>query len=265
MDFSNYKFRCSALGKIVPKKGSLTDTIKTYLQECFIGEVYGVRRDISSKYFEKGKFCEEDGITLLQNTIYKDKLLLKNDVRMNNEYIHGEYDTLKDGKVWDIKNAWDLFTFGKAHLSWEYEWQLCGYAWLLDVRKAGLFYCINNMPEHMLIDEERKIFYSGKFFTQENEEYIKLCNEMRAKHNYDHMPLWERFKIWDIEFTEEKKDQAIDAVTKARKYMCELWDHHQEHMTRNKLLMGITAEPSVLLAERDEETRSTIISKLQKI
>lgn len=258
MDFSKYKFRCSALGNIVTKSGKLTDGAKTYLLDCFIGEVYGIRKDIQSKYLEKGKYCEQDGITLLQNTLYVGKLLVKNDQRISNDFIHGEHDTLKDGKVWDIKNAFDLFTFGKADLTWNYRWQLLGYCWLLKVEKGGLFYCVNNMPEHLLIDEERKIFYQGKFLTQENEEYMQLCDEMRSKHNYDNMPLYERFKTWDVTFGEEEKLQLISAVEMGRKYLCELWENHNKHIEHNKYLMGIS---NVILAEHDTELNTTIISQ----
>src|SRR3954467_8564872 len=104
MDFSNYQFRCSALGKVVSKSGTLTDANKTYLSEVFIGEVYGIRRDITSKYFEKGIYQEEDGITLLQSALYPKKLVLKNKERLRNDFIHGEHDAKVDGIVYDIKN-----------------------------------------------------------------------------------------------------------------------------------------------------------------
>lgn len=240
MDFTKQKFRCSALGKIVSKSGKLTDGVKTYLQEVFISEVYGVTKDVNSKYFEKGKYCEEEGITLLNECLYPNNILVKNKERRSNEYIHGEDDTcFKSEIVWDIKNAYDLFTFGKADLSWDYEWQVKGYAWLRKVKKCGLFYCINNMPEHMLQDEERRIFYSGKFFSTEDKEYERLCNEMRARHNYDNMPRWERFKAWEMLFSKEDKERIIESTEIARKYLCELWKVHSEMISENQKRMGL--------------------------
>ena len=78
MDFSNYKFRCSALGNIVSKSGKFTDGNKTYIEEVFIGELYGVRKESYGKAIEKGKYCEEDGITMLNKAIYPGSIVIKN-------------------------------------------------------------------------------------------------------------------------------------------------------------------------------------------
>ena len=69
--FDNYKFRASALGKIVSKSGNFTEGNKTYIEEVFIGEMYGVKKEAYGRALDKGVLCEEDGITMLNNTIYK--------------------------------------------------------------------------------------------------------------------------------------------------------------------------------------------------
>jgi hypothetical protein len=57
------KIRCSAIGKIMtnPKtKGeSLSQTTKTYLQELAVEEIYGIRKEFSSRYTDKGNEVEE--------------------------------------------------------------------------------------------------------------------------------------------------------------------------------------------------------------
>lgn len=238
--YDNYEFRCSALGKIVSKSGRLTDANKTYLRETFIGDLYGVKKEITSRYFEKGKYCEEDGITLLNDTLYRGKLLIKNKERKRNGHIHGEADCIApDDIVYDIKNAFDLFTFGKAALSWDYEWQLKGYCFLWGKEKARLFYCLNNMPEHMLADEERKLFYAGHYLTYESPDYMEACQELRKAYIYDHMPIYERFKVWDTEFKKADKDRITEAVKEARNFMNELYEAHMDGIAINKQLMGI--------------------------
>jgi len=260
MDFSKHEFRCSALGKIVSKSGKLTDTNKTYLLDLFIGHINGIQKDITSKYFEKGIYQEEDGITLLQKTLHQGKLVLKNKERKRNGWIHGEKDTAVDGIVYDIKNAWDRFTFGKADLTWDYEWQGRGYMWLDGAEQFRLFYCLNNTPEHMLIDEERKLWYKHHFVSMEDPDYLDLCNELRKAHNYDNMPLEERFKVWDVEHSDEKIETLKACITAARAYLGELWGDHQSMIIRNRRLMGLPS-PSILLAEHDPSINATIISK----
>lgn len=256
--FDNYQFRCSALGHIMSAKGDLTVGNKTYLKELFIGEMYGIRKEVTSKYFEKGMFMEEDGIDLLNKSIYPDNILIKNKERKSNNFIHGEMDTMSPDKiVYDIKNAWDKFSFGKAELTFNYEWQLRGYMWLWECDKARLFYCLNNMPEHLLCDEERKLFYKNGYTSYENEEYQTLCEELRAKHNYDSMELWERFKVWDVEHSDAEIEKLKAKVTKCRAYLNELCEENDTLFARNKNLMGI--EPSILLAHHDSEVGATIV------
>lgn len=238
MNFNNYQFRCSALGKIMSAKGDLTQSNKTYLQELFIGELYGIKKELTTKYFEKGNLTEQDGLTLLNKVLYPENLLVKNKERKYNEFIHGEADCIApDEIIYDIKNAWDLFTFGKASLTTDYEWQLIGYMWLWGIDHARLFYCINNMPESLLIDEERKIFYQNHFVTYEDPEYQKLCEEMRRKNNYDNMDLSERFKIWDVEADNEKIEKLKAKIVKCRQYLNDLLGWEEERLHQNRYLM----------------------------
>lgn len=258
MNWSTYKFRCSALGKIVSKSGKLTDTNKTYLNELFIGETYGTRKEISSKYFEKGLFEEESGITLLNKTLFIGKLLVKNKERKSNEYIHGECDCIKDGIVFDIKNAWDLFTFGKASLTWDYQWQLVGYMMLWDVDESALFYCLNNTPEHIIMDEEKRMFYSQrKWISFEDPEYLEACENLRKKHNYDSIPLEERFKVFRLKCTEDMKDELKESITKARLYLQELQNEHDARIQENIGLMT-----NGFLAHYESDVNATIIDKV---
>lgn len=231
--FDNYLFRCSALGKIVSKSGKFTDGNKTYIKECFIGEVHKVRKQISTKYFEKGLFEEESGITLLNKALFNGKLLVKNKDRKSNDYIHGEADCIKDGIVFDIKNAWDLFTFGSADLTHDYKWQLVGYMWLWNLDNSALFYCLNNTPEHILIQEEKRLFYSGNYVTTEDSAYVSDCGALRAKHNYDSMELHERFKVFPLKRNDEEIEMLKDSIDKARLYMNELYDEYIATLNTN--------------------------------
>lgn len=232
--FDNYKFRCSSLGKIISKSGKMTQGVETYLRECFIGEVYGIKKEISSKYLSKGLFEEETGISLLNDIFYNGKLLLKNKERKEDLLINGETDCLSPDKIiHDIKNAWDLFTFAKAELSWDYEWQIKGYCQLWKVTKGRLFYCINNTPEHIIVEEEKRHFWSGGFLSMEDEKYLTGCEEIRKKHNHDRIPMSERFKFWDVNYTEADRVKIESSVVSARGYMNKLLEDHYDMIIKN--------------------------------
>lgn len=269
--FDNYLFRCSALGKIVTASGKLTDAAKTYLGELFIGEIYGVRKEAYGKALEKGIFCEQDGLEMIQNTLLKGQLVLKNKERKSNDYIHGECDLFKNSIIYDVKNAYTLFSFGKAELTHEYLWQLKGYSWLWNANKAVLYYSLNNLPEHMLEDEKRSLLWKNRwlYLTEESPNYIEACKELEAAHNYDKMPLEEKFKFWEVSPTKDDYEKITTCVIQSRVYLNSLWVTHMESISRNKKAMGL--ESSVILAHHDHECGATIVEpenillKLKKI
>lgn len=256
-NFDKYRFRCSALGKIYSAKGELTVANKTYLREIFTEVTTGKRKEITCKIFEKGHFMEEDGVSMVNKTLYPNELLLKNRQRKTNEWIEGECDVVHGDIIYDVKNAWDRFTFGKAELTDDYEWQGRGYMWLWNKPMFRLFYCLNNMPDHLLADEERKLFYKHNFISIEDREYLRLCDELRAFHNYDDMPMEERFKVWEIQHSDEAIDKLKAKIGKCRTFLNDLLTEEKERIAFNRRLMGI---PSLMLAELDQETNAIIVN-----
>jgi len=263
MDFSKYIFRASELGKIIGASGKLTDGNKTYLKEIFTSAINGTRKQIQSKYFEKGLFAEQSGIDLLNKVIPTFIDSVKNTERKTNEFITGEIDTEKDSIIYDVKNAWDIYTFDKADLTHEYKLQLKGYLWLWQAKQARLFYCLNNTPEHLLISEEKKILFSGTkldgtyFTTGEDPEYLEQCEEMRKQHTNDFKPLEERFKIWDVYLEDCDIENMKSGITSAREYLNTLWEKREDQIKYNRSLMS-----SAFIATHDNETNATIIEKI---
>lgn len=258
--FDSYEFRCSALGKIVSKSGKMTDTIKTYLKDLLICEIHGIKKEAWGKALSKGLFCEQDGITMLRDVFYPGKLILKNKERKRNGFIHGECDVSAsyDDCITDIKNALDLFTFGRAELSHEYKIQLKGYNWLWGRKNARLFYCLFNMPEVMVIEEERMLFYKHmwKYRDMEDPLYLEDCQKLRQQYNYDHMHIYEKFKYWEFEFKNEDKDLLEHSVIEARKYLNELWEEYTDQIEQN---LKVLTSPSILTAHHDNEVGASII------
>jgi hypothetical protein len=237
---SNFKFRSSALGNIITKSGKLTDGAKTYINDCFIGLIYNVKKEAYGKALDKGIATEEDVIKLINDSIYKGQLLIKVKEGAKNEWIMGTPDIIKDNIVYDCKSAWDLYTFGKADLTWIYEWQLKAYMFLYDLPKARLFYGIVNMPPQMIYSEQMSHFYRnpGKWVSMESPDYLDWCEEFEKANKYDHLPIEQRFKVWDINRSEEDDQRIIDSVKMARSYMGELYEKHLENIEKNIKLIS---------------------------
>jgi len=232
-----YKFRCSSLGNIISKSGKLTEGNKTYIQKCWIENKYNIQSDIQSKYFDKGIACEQDGLMLFKEVFYPNKLILKNRRHYSNDFIQGTPDVISSPMLADIKNAYDIFTFAKAHLTWDYEWQLKGYMYLTGLTESVLFYCLVDMPDFLLAKEEKDLFYKGGFLTTESPEYLEAVTELRKTFIYDYMAKAERFKTFNVELTDVDIEQIYDSVIISRKYMDSLESEYKERIEFNQNLL----------------------------
>src|SRR6187402_2782883 len=123
-NFDNYLFRCSALGNVVTANGKITQGAETYLKELFIGELYKVRKEAYGMALEKGIACEQDGFKMLNTALYPERFVAKIPESKKNEYVIGTPDTIMDDIVYDIKNAFTLFSYGKAELTHLHEMQV---------------------------------------------------------------------------------------------------------------------------------------------
>lgn len=240
IDFSKYNFRASQIGDIISKSGKITQTSESKLIEVYIEAVYDVKKDITSKYLEKGVRLESESIALIDRLFYNTSFLSKNTDRKNNDFITGECDLLTpDGYVWDIKNNYDIFTFYKAGATYEYEMQLQCYMWLFGVEKARLCYTLMDLPEDMLSDELQRLFYTGKFLTMESNEYIAACKDAERKYKYDYLLDIERVKIFEFTRDEATIDKIKSGVDNARKFLIELQQLDVERIAKNKSLCEI--------------------------
>jgi len=242
------KIRCSALGKIMTnprtkadrEAGLLSDTTKSYCLEL-LAQKYGRYKDINSKYLEKGLAVEEDSITLLSlltNTLY-----LKNEDNLQNEFITGTPDIVKDGTVHDIKSSWSLESFLKAKyskLDKGYELQLQGYMALTGCKQAKLHYCLVNATATLIDDEKRRLFY--QYGDTDNPKYINDCQQvernmiydlpkfMKDNPNYDlastnwsyDIPAEKRLHTIDIDYNFELMESVYERVKKVNEYLSEI-------------------------------------------
>ena len=217
-------FRCSSLGAIMTEPRSksdvLSETCKTYLQEVFIREKYGRKKDVSSKYMEKGTLVEEDSITLLSlfyNTFYK-----KNEENLKNDFISGTPDIILEKKVIDIKSSWDIFTFFNAKkdaLNKAYDWQLQGYMALTGAEEAELVYCLTDTPGHILDGEKRSLAYKLGLGSEDDMKFKHLFDDIEKNGKYSDIIIEERVFVKKISKCEEKIDKIYQKVEYCRNFL----------------------------------------------
>ena len=204
------KIRSSAIGKIMtnPKtKGeSLSQTTKTYLQELAVQEVYGIRKEFSSRYTDKGNEVEELSIALC-NDVLGLGFIYKNEEHFSNDWITGTPDVNTNEILLDVKSSWDATTFpffDTELKNKDYFYQLQGYMWLTDKEESLLCYCLIDTPLQIVEDEIRREHWKASLI----EESLDLRAFVQAKHTFGHIPKEKRIKTFRI----AKDDEVIEAI-----------------------------------------------------
>ena len=218
------KIRCSSIGKIMtnPKtKGeTLSQTTKTYLQELAVQEVYGIRKEFSSRYTDKGNEVEELSIALC-NDVLNLGFIYKNEEHFENDWITGTPDVNTDEILLDVKSSWDATTFpffDTELKNKEYFYQLQGYLWLTNKTEALLCYCLIDTPLQIVEDEIRREHWKASLI----EESLDLRAFVQAKHTFGHIPKEKRLKVFKIAKDEQVIEEIKTRIEQCREYYNEL-------------------------------------------
>ena len=218
------KIRCSSLGKLMtsPKsKGEvLSQTAKTYLKELVLEEKFGIKKEFSSRYTDKGNIQEDTAIEMASKVLNL-PFALKNTEYFENDFVKGTPDLILEDEIIDIKCSWDGTTF-----PWfedelpnkDYYWQLVGYCWLTGRKKARVVYCLVDTPEDIVQDEIRRTSWK-KFEIDVTEE---TETEVRAKHEFSHISENKRVRAFQIELNEANIEQVKEKLLHAREYYNDL-------------------------------------------
>lgn len=196
----DFKIRCSAIGSIMTNsrtKGQLSKTTLSYVDEWLKEQIYNRRKEISSKYLDKGNAVEDESIDFLA-TVEDYGFLIKNEEHFENDFLTGTPDVITKDEVIDLKNSWDCFTFplfAKELPNKDYYWQLQGYMALTGLSKAKLVYTLMNTPKEV------------NFGTVDN---------------YDNVDVKYRIKSFEIERDEEAIESIYKRVLEIREYINKL-------------------------------------------
>ena len=220
------KIRCSAIGKIMTSsktKGEvLSQTTKTYIQGLALAHVYGIRKEFTSKYTDKGNECEDMCLSFVMDQIDKG-FIFKNEEQFSNEWLTGTPDVVTDTVLIDVKNSFTGSTFPwfdkpNECPNKDYYYQLQGYMWLTDKQEALLCYCLTNTP-HAIVEQEVK---SAHYKLGLMEESLDLRDQVQKQHSFNHIPDAKRVKTFVIQRDDEVIEQIKVRVEQCREYFNEL-------------------------------------------
>ena len=211
------KIRCSAIGKIMATPRSKTEllsqTAKTYIHELVLQEKYGIRKEFSSRYTDKGNAVEDLSISLV-NDVLDVEFIYKNEDYFENDYIKGTPDVNTEKVLLDVKSSWDATTFPFFDTeipNKDYFYQLQGYMWLTGKQQSMLCYCLVDTPELMVEDEIRRTHWKLNLM----EESLDLRDEIQKKHIFSHIPKNRRVKVFYVQ-----KDEAVIERIKEQVELC---------------------------------------------
>ena len=214
------KIRCSAIGKIMTNARSksevLSKTCKSYLQELAIEEMYGIKKEFSSRYTDKGNEVERHSIDLAQKQLDLG-FMYKNTEHFENKYITGTPDVNTESCLLDVKSSYDASTFpffAEEIPNKDYYYQLQGYMALTGKRKSVLAYCLINTPYQIVEDEIRREHWKHHLIDESEE----LRSEVEARHNFDHIPAEKRIKTFEVRYDKDVVKAIYDRVEECRKY-----------------------------------------------
>jgi hypothetical protein len=194
----------------------LSKTAKTYIHELILREKYGINKEFSSRYTDKGNQVEDIAIAMA-NEVLDVGFIYKNDENFQNDWITGTPDVITDEVLLDVKCSWDATTFPFFETeipTKDYFYQLQGYMWLTGKTESLLIYCLVDTPLEIVEDEIRRAQW--KF--HKLEEDLDLRQEIESKHIFGNIPLNKRIKIFEVKRDEKVIEQIKEKIEVARVY-----------------------------------------------
>jgi hypothetical protein len=194
----------------------LSQTAKTYIEEQVLRAKYGVIKTFSSRYTDKGNLVEDEAIEMASNGLEMG-FLYKNHEHFENEWLTGTPDVNTNDILLDVKSSWDATTFpffATEIPTKDYYYQLQGYMELTGKTEALLVYCLVNTPIQMVEDEIRRAHWAAQLL----EEDYDLRDEVLKRHNFDHIPLNRRVKVFKVEKDEQVVNEIKERVELCREY-----------------------------------------------
>ncbi len=198
------------------KSEVLSQTAKSYIHELVLQDKYGIRKEFSSRYTDKGNEVENQSIALV-NDVLDVGFIYKNEEHYENDWITGTPDVNTEDVLLDVKSSWDgtTFPFFETEIpTKDYFYQLQGYLWLTGKTQAILCYCLIDTPADMVASEVKRQHY----ILNKIEEDLELTREIESKHMFSHIPKNRRVKVFYVQKDETVIERIKEQVELCREY-----------------------------------------------
>jgi len=238
INWEQIKFRASSWGNLLAEskvKGEpIGKTCASELIKIYNQEVYGRKKDITTKQMDKGKQVEEESITLFSRV--EKKIFYKNEDALENEWFCGHPDIFTGDniqnaeEVHDIKSSWSLDTFMPQlveSVDKSYEAQLNVYFDLTGAKSGSIAYCLVSAPQNIIEAEKRSLLFRMNVISEYSPEYIKAAEELEKLMIFDDIDYRERV----IKQPVTRNDELIEKM-KAKVPVMREWlkNFHEKHM-----------------------------------
>jgi hypothetical protein len=203
----------------------LTAGTKTYCKLWLKGKIYNRKKEIKSKFMEKGNINEDNSIDFISEQLNLG-MMFKNEKHFEDEYFAGTPDVLLPDIVIDAKNSWDFTTIPLLEDEIPeslYYGQLQGYMHLTGIKKALLIYVLSDTPIHLI---EREAYY-WCINNGYEELDIDIHKEFIKKMTYQDISNEDKIKIFKIDYDENYIIRKQKAVKACRVYINELIEKRQ--------------------------------------
>lgn len=199
-----------------------TQGMKTYCEEWVKSKIYKREKQITSKYMDKGNFCESWSIEYINATLLEN--FEKNEEFFQNEYLTGTPDIVGKTAIIDIKNSWDFSSFplfDSDLKNKDYFYQLQGYMSLTGKNHSSICYTLMDAPHHIIEREARSKAY------REGGHWEDHFESEAQRLTYGDIGDEFKIKLFPIDFDASIIDKIHSRVIMCREYI------------ENKLLAGL--------------------------
>jgi hypothetical protein len=228
------------LRKNKPKEIVLSDTCIGYLMEHYAWvtqRMVSVSKEMDIDYLNKGKIQEPDGIKLL-NDVDGQTYLKYEGERISNEFLSGKPDIFVGKEIYaaekitDLKNIWDYPGFLRkihAAITPANDLQIKGYMDITGAKEGEVANVLTNMPETIVNDYRRRLFYKMGVATDEAPEYKEAEQEMLRSFYFDIIPKHQRvFKLKVEPLSDFDRQKIYDKVKICREWLFKFDEQYQK-------------------------------------
>lgn len=231
MELEIFKQRASGAGVLLtdPRTnkdkaaGILAKTVQTELDNWLKERLFKRRKQIHSKYLDKGNAVETDSLRWLADVLDLGMIFETNDEHFEDEFFTGTPDLITSDTVFDLKNSWDYTTFPMigGQPDKKYVAQLQVYMHLTGRKKAALVHILSNTPDDLVQKDLKQRLWDLRAggHNPTEEELKQITEQTIAYHNYDEVEDRFKFRKFEFEYDPELIEELQRRVVNARNYI----------------------------------------------